>query len=70
MRGVMGKAHGRVGDAAVCAGDGRGCRGFKLGACPGDHQRPSVYRALDTSSAASRRLIYIPFHPLCVCSVA
>ena len=70
MRGIPGRPMDQVGDAAVCAGDGRGCRGFEPGACPGDCQRPSVYVALDTSSAASRRLACIPFHPLCVRSVA
>ena len=58
----------QAGDAAVCAGDERGCRGFKPGACPGDCQRPSVHVALEPSSAASRRLVCIPFHPLCVLS--
>lgn len=59
-----GRPMDQAGDAAVCAGDERGCRGFKPGACPGDCQRPSVHVALDPSSAASRRLVCIPFHPL------
>ena len=67
-RGVAGKAHGPGGGCAVCAGDERGCRGFKPGACPGDCQRPSVHVALEPSSAASWRLVCIPFHPLCVLS--